>query len=232
MSTIARLGCWAGVLLATSAVMASAGASGAYADTPGPAWAEVMRQAAPACPLEAKHCLPLEVYVATRGGVPVQTADWLKTQLSEANRHFAPLSVAFQPLRVIPLPDGTTDVNTRAERDALGSGRFREGIITLFVVGTLANVDAPGNINGVHWRQRGKFGRRWIIMASYARSYVLAHELGHYFGLKHSSYPISIMNKTPRTEPPFKDRTFAPEEYAIMRRRLSALIRQRWRSPR
>lgn len=227
----ARGAMWAATTVA-AAVWVAASAGAARADTPGPVWAEAMRQAAPVCPLHVQHCLPLEVFVATRGGAPVQTAEWLQAQLSEANRHFAPLGVAFQALRVVPLPEEAADVRTREARDALGGRRVREGIIPVFVVGTLANVDAPGDINGVHWRQRGKPGRRWLIVASIARAYVLAHELGHYFGLKHSAYPISIMNKTPRAEPPAKDRTFAPEEIALMRSRLRALIRQRWRSPR
>jgi hypothetical protein len=41
----------------------------------------------------------------------------------------------------------------------------------------------------------------------------------------HSTYAISIMNKTPREEPPQEDRTFAEQEIAAMRRRLRTLVR-------
>jgi len=64
---------------------------------------------------------------------------------------------------------------------------------------------------------------------------VLAHELGHFFGLPHSKYPVSIMNKTPRDDPPHAERGFHAKELAIMTRQRDAMIadgtlelRKRW----
>jgi hypothetical protein len=54
---------------------------------------------------------------------------------------------------------------------------------------------------------------------------VLAHELGHFFGLPHSRYPISIMNKKPSPDrPAWPDLVFHPEELVIMGDRRDAML--------
>ena len=72
-------------------------------------------------------------------------------------------------------------------------------------------------IRGVHWRQRSNIDKRWVILSGIAQSTVMAHELGHFFGLPHSSHRRSIMNKTPREDPPWDERVFVDEELAIVR---------------
>ncbi|MEL6182489.1 MAG: matrixin family metalloprotease [Myxococcota bacterium] len=185
------------------------------------------RQMLPArCGAAAKACVPLVVHVVVDvEGRAVQTPDWMAHHLREANRHFAPLGVEFAVVQLAALPAKATIVATRADRDRLGRGRWRRGQIAVFVVGQLDNVDEPGEIRGVHWRERARRSRRWVILSAIAPSMVLAHELGHFYGLPHSSYPVSIMNKKPRRDPPLEARTFAPPEIALMRRRLKAMRR-------
>jgi hypothetical protein len=55
----------------------------------------------------------------------------------------------------------------------------------------------------------------------------LAHELGHFFGLPHSTYKISIMNKKKRDDPPPEQRTFAPQEFSTMRDNLRRMLRDK-----
>ena len=179
--------------------------------------------AAPTCAADRAHCFGIALHVAGDGGAVV-APDWLAAQLAGANRHFAPLDVGFQLASVDALPASAVRIATRAERSALATGRVRGKVIDVFVVGQLDDVDHDGRtIRGVTWRARND--RKFVILASDALERTLAHELGHVFGLPHSTYPISIMNKTERDEPPMAERTFAGEEIAAMRPALRRLLR-------
>ena len=79
---------------------------------------------------------------------------------------------------------------------------------------------------GVTWRLP-KDSRKFVIVSAQALERTLAHELGHFFGLPHSTYAISIMNKADRAEPPVEQRTFADEEIAAMRPNLERLLRDK-----
>jgi hypothetical protein len=97
----------------------------------------------------------------------------------------------------------------------------------VFLVGPVDDVDVAGNfVFGVTWRAR-RSDRKYIILSAAALERTLAHELGHVFGLPHSTYAISIMNKTPRDQPPVDERTFADEEIAAMRPVLRRLLRDK-----
>ena len=104
-------------------------------------------------------------------------------------------------------------------------------MIHVFLVGELDDIDEDGKkLNGVAW-PRGD-GSKFVILARTAMERTLAHELGHVFGLPHSSYAVSIMNKTKRDEPPIEQRTFADEEVAAMKRNVVRLVRKKILVPR
>jgi hypothetical protein len=169
-----------------------------------------------ACDPARARCFEIRLHVALDGDKSVVTAEWFAKQLAAANTHFAAADIAFELAGVDPLPASAAHVVTRADRDALGRGRTAD-VIHVYLVGTLDDVDVPGEArNGVAWRRRGD-PSKYVILASRARPFTLAHELGHVFGLPHSKYAISIMNKTPRDQPPAEERTFAPEELEIIR---------------
>ena len=179
----------------------------------------------PRCPDGARRCFGVALHVVVRDGQPVRSPAWVAEQVSQANRHFAPIGVGFEVIRATALPSTADHIESRSDRDGLGRERFQRGPVNLFVVGQLDNVDDPGVIRGVHWRLRSDARKRWIIMSQTASSYVFAHELGHFFGLPHSRYPISIMNKQPRADPPWTQRTFATPELKRMRKRLRTMLR-------
>jgi hypothetical protein len=155
----------------------------------------------------------------------VATADWVAKQLAGANRHFAPLDIGFQLASVDALPASAMHIETKADRNALAENRLGGKVIHVFVVGQLDDVENEGSIAyGVTWK-RPNDSRRYLIISVQALERTLAHELGHFFGLPHSSYAVSIMNKTERTEPPVDQRTFADEEIAAMRPVLERLLR-------
>jgi hypothetical protein len=101
-------------------------------------------------------------------------------------------------------------------------------VVDVFVVSRLANVDAPAEtptaqIRGVHWRLRRDRARRWIILSRISPPHVLAHELGHYFGLPHSNEPRSLMNTGP-TALPSAERFFLPKEVAVITARAKRFL--------
>jgi Zn-dependent peptidase ImmA (M78 family) len=141
-----------------------------------------------------------------------QTPEWLAAQVAKANKHFEAVDAAF----VVATRDelaGKAHIVTCGDRNALAK-LVTDNKIHVFIVEKLENVDDDAPIFGVTWRADGK---KYIIIGSNAPERVLAHELGHVFGLPHSTYAISIMNKTKRETPRQEDRRFADEELALLR---------------
>lgn len=179
-------------------------------------------EAAPTCDAARPRCVEIRLHVARSETGLVATPAWFAAQLAAANRHFEPVGVGFQLAGAAALPAHTAHLRTRADRTALAK-HVGGAVIDVFITGQLDDVDEPGaTIYGVAWRSGT---RKFVIVSTVARDFVLAHELGHVFGLPHSTHAISIMNKTPRAEPPVDQRTFADEEIARMRTMLARLLR-------
>lgn len=186
-----------------------------------------IRDGAPTCEKTRAYCFAIQLHIAGDDHGLVAEPPWIAKQLAGANRHFSPLDVGFQLAGVDSLPASAVHVETRADRDALAKGRLTSHIIHVFVVGQLDDVDVENGIAyGVTWR-RPKDPRRYLIVSAQALERTLAHELGHFFGLPHSTHAISIMNKADRAEPPMDQRTFAGEEIAAMRPNLERLLRDK-----
>lgn len=175
-----------------------------------------------------RACVGLVVHVVVDGGEPVRPPQWFAAQVAAANRLYADIDVAFEVAAVREAPASQAEIGSRSDRDALGRDASDPGVVHVFVVRRLADVDIEGDeIRGVHWRVRSDPNRRFVILSSIAPERVLAHELGHFFGLPHSRFAISIMNKTPRDEPPPELRGFHPSELAIMRRERGRMFADR-----
>jgi hypothetical protein len=184
-------------------------------------------KAAPVCDAARAHCIGIHLHVAAGERGADATPEWVAAELAAANRHFAPLDVAFQLAGLDALPASAEHVATRADRDALATDRMVGKVIHVFVVGKLDDVDKDGQIAyGVTWRTR-RGDRKYVIVSNVALERTLAHELGHFFGLPHSTYAVSIMNKGERADPPPEQRTFADEEIAAMRPVLRRLLRDK-----
>jgi len=183
-----------------------------------------IREAIPACDATRAHCFGIQLHVATGDKGLIASPEWLAAQVATANRHFAPLDIGFQLAVVDTLPASAVHIETRADRDSLATDRLGGKLIHVFIVGRLDDVDEEGAIAyGVTWHARHD-DRNYVIVSAQALERTLAHELGHFFGLPHSSYAISIMNKSAREEPPMDQRTFADEEIAAMRPALKRLL--------
>jgi len=171
--------------------------------------------------------LPLVVHVAQQNGAPIVDEAWVTSQVEAANRLYAPHDVAYQLQQVVPLSQpAIAELHSRDDRDSLGAANVA-GAVNVYIVAYLADVDASGERRGVHWRVRRGRGRHLVIVSRAGAGTTLAHELGHFFGLPHSTYAVSIMNKTPRDEPPMDQRTFADEEITAMRPALRRIVRDK-----
>lgn len=174
---------------------------------------------------ESTTCVPLVLHLTSSEGVPACDLAWLRRQVAEANRHFADSQIAFEVTGVQALPASAGDVANSADRDALGASRASDGLIDVFVVTRLADIDRDGLIRGVHWRHRTT-KQRWIVLADDAPDMVLAHELGHWFSLPHARYPESIMNKSDDpSRPPPSERSFVAAERKTIARSLRKQLR-------
>lgn len=178
----------------------------------------------PRC-LATTHCFGVHLHMVVSPEGAAQDVAWVRAQVEQADRHFALIDTSFEIVAADAVPAAELEIDDRDERDALGHDRFTRGVVHVFVVGRLADVDITGNeIRGVHWRERADRTHRWIILSRIAGSLVLSHELGHFFGLPHSTYDISLMNKTVRLTPMVSDLTFAAPEVARMRKHRDRML--------
>ena len=127
--------------------------------------------AIPACDARRTSCFGLRLHVVDGEGGTVASAAWIAAQVALANQHFAAVDIAFEATGVDALPASVAHVVTRRDRNALanGKGRLGGGVIHVYVVGTLDDVDVPGEArNGVAWHLP-RDSRKYVIIAATAR---------------------------------------------------------------
>jgi|GEM_PF-5791583 len=167
---------------------------------------------------ETPRCLDIELVVVDAGDGSARDRAWLDAQLRHANALFSVIDVGFRVAarRVVA---GRDHLRTRADRDELGRFASNDRAITVFLVRKLDDVDTAGqSLRGVHWRLRRDRRKTWIILSALDDTgAVLAHELGHYFGLPHSRARQSVMNKGRHNDPPFVERVFTQAEAEALR---------------
>ena len=212
------------ILLATAEASAGEGGAKQAGAGAGVAELEALVLAGPACEAARAHCIGIRLHVAVAGGGLVASPDWVARQVASASRHLAPLDLGVQVVGADALPEAAARIEDAQERTALA--RLVAGtVIDVFVTAQLDDIDKKDSvIRGVAWPAGAK---KYVILSTIAPDRTLAHELGHVFGLPHSAYAISIMNKSERKAPPIEQRTFHPDELAVMRGQLARLLREK-----
>jgi hypothetical protein len=148
----------------------------------------------------------LSFSIASAAGSDARIVDdtWVDAQINEANRLFSPLGTRFRWTIEKPLAEAHASMHTRADRDALTPLTETNGVVDIFLVRELEDVDDPGTYRrGVCWT--GKGGKRFLIVSQVAGISVLAHELGHFFGNPHSQTTDNLMSYSRTGAPPFLD---------------------------
>ncbi len=138
---------------------------------------------------------PLALAVAVgQTGAPVVDDAWITAEIAQANAIFAPAGVSFEERSRRALDARFAQLETRADRHALGA-EMSASHVNVFVVLSLRDVDDPTQLRrGVHWRPVGMPGAHFVVVSSIAGPDVLAHELGHFFGNPHSDTPNDVMS--------------------------------------
>ncbi len=142
----------------------------------------------------ASSALPVRITTLELEGRPLVESAWLEAQWAEATRLFASAGVALELRPTRRLASANPEVATRADRDAFAAA-LEPRVINVFAVASLADVDEPGRMRkGVHWRPAARPGLHYVLVIAAAPFGVLAHELGHFFGLAHASARDNLMS--------------------------------------
>lgn len=152
----------------------------------------------------APWLVPIVFHVAESAEHRAPIEPFLLNQVRRANEAFAKTGIAFEDRGHEPLAAAHAVLVSREDRDRL-LPYAKLGAVHCMLVARLMDIDEPGRERrGVHWYRAGTSRPHIVILSTLAGDYVLAHELGHFFGNpRHSQEPGNLMSYLPGELPPF-----------------------------
>ena len=188
----------------------------------------------PGTPHAATRPLPLKVelrlLLAECGGRPVRDRSWVAAHLAAARKLLRPHGIEL----------GAVVETFRPQRCALLDASQRHQLarhvaaatpaVTVLIVERIRDLDVPSyNLMGVHWRYRGatvaQRGKHWVYLTARATPPVLAHELCHYFGLRHERSGGNLMTPGP-SDPAWRSKQKPRAFFPRLSPRQITLLRQ------
>src|SRR5690606_38552082 len=141
------------------------------------------------------HTLPLTIHIAVdEAGEPLVDLQRIRRWVRRANGDLASAGIQVEVQAVRLLPTGWDEITRRRQRRALARYAPKDGSIHVFVTGSLDTAlqrSFHRRIRGLHWRYRGISrelrDREYVVVTESAPVTTFAHELGHLFGLGHST---------------------------------------------
>ena len=143
---------------------------------------------------------PLHIRVSRCDGELVRNENWIGSHIEEAKKIFEKYGIDME-VTIDEFTPQRCELVVRRHRHRYAE--FAESkAVNVLVAKRVQDLDVPSyNLMGVHWRYRGNnelfTGRRWIFLASRARPPVLAHEICHFFGLRHDVGGGNLMTPGP-----------------------------------
>lgn len=177
----------------------------------GATWGRPTRAAASRATLN----VALRFLIARCAGVPVRPEGWVDEHVSAAQSVFASHGVVLEHTLGAFAPS-PCEILTRVDRNRMSRYAGSVNAVDVLVVPRVRDLDVPSyDLMGVHWRAEGRAGRgrRWVFLTARATPPVLAHELGHFFGLPHDPKGGNLMTpgpSSPAWRSPHPPKPFAP----------------------
>ena len=123
----------------------------------------------------------------------------IENQVQKANDVYADaglrFSVRISEQTLTKKTRGRCTILTKRQRDSFESlANSVAGPVVIVVDRIQDDRVASYNLKGLHWR---RMKSHWVYLTREARSYVMAHELGHYYGLRHDMKGGNLMAPGP-----------------------------------
>jgi hypothetical protein len=184
--------------------------------------------------IRVARCPPIDATGTVTRRMAVRPDAWVDEHVAAAREILAPHGITLTVERDSFTP-ARCELLDRSQRNAMARHAPLGAAVVVLVTRRIRDLDLPTyDLMGVHWRYRGAErrwrGRRWVFLTARARPPVLAHELAHFFGVRHDPAGGNLMTPGPSDpiwrRPGNKPKPFVPRLSSAQAKRLRRGIRR------